>query len=160
MNVVWRGSACEAWINRESLAAKPRFETLLKHWQEQEATLPADHRSLKGNQRPANIYNGVLKPTIGYGIKGAIWYQGESNATRAYQYRDLFPFMIETWRKEWGQGDFPFLFVQKPSGGGCAFANDDPITRNGNGPVRLRNRSEPGTCRMTYSSGTDLIFMP
>ncbi|MFK7820454.1 MAG: sialate O-acetylesterase, partial [Planctomycetaceae bacterium] len=46
---------------------------------------------MRGNQRPANIYNGVLKPTIGYGIRGAIWYQGESNASRAYQYRDLFP---------------------------------------------------------------------
>ena len=65
-----------------------------------------------GNHRPANIYNGVLKPTIGYGIRGAIWYQGESNAGRAYQYRDLFPLMISSWRKEWGIGDFPFYWVQ------------------------------------------------
>ena len=43
---------------------------------------------------------------------GAIWYQGESNAGRAYQYRSLFPAMIENWRADWGQGDFPFLFVQ------------------------------------------------
>ena len=63
-------------------------------------------------QRPANIYNGVLKPTIGYGIRGAIWYQGESNAGRAYQYRDLFPLMIQSWRDEWGIGDFPFYWVQ------------------------------------------------
>ena len=67
---------------------------------------------MTGNQRPANIYNGVLKPTMGYGIRGAIWYQGESNANRAYQYRDLFPHMIQTWRDEWGQGDFPFYWVQ------------------------------------------------
>jgi sialate O-acetylesterase len=67
---------------------------------------------LAGNARPGNIYNGVLRPTIGYGIRGAIWYQGESNAGRAYQYRDLFPLMIESWRKEWGQGDFPFYWVQ------------------------------------------------
>ncbi|MEQ1826347.1 MAG: sialate O-acetylesterase, partial [Pirellula sp.] len=59
-----------------------------------------------------NIYNGVLKSHIGFGIKGAIWYQGESNAGRAYQYRDLFPFMIQNWRSEWGQGDFPFYWVQ------------------------------------------------
>ncbi|MCE9607463.1 MAG: sialate O-acetylesterase [Planctomycetia bacterium] len=65
-----------------------------------------------GNSRPGNIYNGVLLPTIGYGIKGAIWYQGESNAGRAYQYRDLFPFMIKNWRDEWAQGDFPFYWVQ------------------------------------------------
>jgi sialate O-acetylesterase len=65
-----------------------------------------------GNHRPGNIYNGVLKSHIGYGIRGAIWYQGESNAGRAYQYRDLFPLMIKSWRDEWGQGDFPFYWVQ------------------------------------------------
>ena len=65
-----------------------------------------------GNARPGNIYNGVLKPTIGYGIRGVIWYQGESNAGRAYQYRDLFPLMIKSWRDEWGQGDFSFYWVQ------------------------------------------------
>ena len=67
---------------------------------------------MTGNARPANIYNGVLKPTIGYGIKGVIWYQGESNAGRAYQYRDLFPLMIQSWRDEWKIGDFPFYWVQ------------------------------------------------
>ena len=67
---------------------------------------------LTGNARPANIYNGVLKPTIGYGLRGAIWYQGESNASRAYQYRDLFPLMIKSWRDEWGIGDFSFYWVQ------------------------------------------------
>jgi len=67
---------------------------------------------MHGNFRPGNIYNGVLLPTIGYGIRGAIWYQGESNANRAYQYRDLFPLMIQTWRDLWGQGDFSFYWVQ------------------------------------------------
>ena len=57
---------------------------------------------MKGNSRPGNIHSGVLTPSIGYGIRGAIWYQGESNASRAYQYRDLFPFMIKSWREEWG----------------------------------------------------------
>src|SRR5207249_405027 len=67
---------------------------------------------MKGNSRPGNIYNGVLKPSIGYGIRGVIWYQGESNAGRAYQYRDLFPLMIQSWRDEWQIGDFPFYWVQ------------------------------------------------
>ncbi len=49
---------------------------------------------------------------MGYGIRGAIWYQGESNASRAYQYRDMFPLMINSWREEWKQGDFPFYWVQ------------------------------------------------
>jgi sialate O-acetylesterase len=47
-----------------------------------------------------------------YAIRGAIWYQGESNAGRAYQYREMFPLMISTWREAWGQGNFPFYFVQ------------------------------------------------
>jgi len=67
---------------------------------------------LTGNGRPGNIFSGVVNPTLGYGIKGVIWYQGESNAGRAYEYADLFPFMIEQWRKEWNQGDFPFYWVQ------------------------------------------------
>jgi len=67
---------------------------------------------LTGNARPGNIFNGVVYPTIGYGIKGVIWYQGESNAGRAQEYGDLFPYMIEQWRKEWKQGDFPFYWVQ------------------------------------------------
>jgi len=67
---------------------------------------------LSGNQRPANLYNGCLKPVLGYGIRGAIWYQGESNASRAYQYREMFPLMIKSWRDEWAQGEFPFYWVQ------------------------------------------------
>jgi sialate O-acetylesterase len=50
--------------------------------------------------------------TIGYGIKGAIWYQGESNAGQSKQYRTLFPAMIADWRSLWGEGNFPFLYVQ------------------------------------------------
>ena len=67
---------------------------------------------LNGNARPGNIFAGVVYPTLGYGIKGVIWYQGESNAPRAYEHAMLFPFLIEQWRKEWGQGDFSFYWVQ------------------------------------------------
>jgi sialate O-acetylesterase len=140
----WGGSACEAWIRRDVLAADPKYQPLLARWAEIETAYPqarAEYEkklaewkdsaekaraegktppqqpqnpdgAMRGNSRPANIYNGVLKPTIGYGIRGAIWYQGESNAGRAYQYRDLFPLMIKSWRDEWGIGDFSFYWVQ------------------------------------------------
>ncbi len=72
----------------------------------------APRNQLVGQHRPANLYQGVLNPIIGYGIRGAIWYQGESNSGRAYQYRHLFPLMITTWRSAWKQGDFPFYWVQ------------------------------------------------
>jgi sialate O-acetylesterase len=91
------------------------YRVTLKAWQDEGKTAgrpQAPRNPLTGQHRPANLYNGVLKPIMGYGIRGAIWYQGESNAGRAYQYRKLFPLMIQSWRDEWGQGDFPFYWVQ------------------------------------------------
>lgn len=63
----------------------------------------------------ANVYNAKLFPMIPYAIKGAIWYQGESNSNNAKQYRVLFPLMIKDWREKWGEGDFPFIYVQLPN---------------------------------------------
>lgn len=129
VNNAWGGSACEAWVNLDVLKSDGRFNKMVENWsgnaerfktlsekkdrtKEEEDQMKNLGNQMRGNQRPANIYNGVLKSHLGYGIKGAIWYQGESNAGRAYQYRDLFPLMIQNWRKEWGQGDFPFYWVQ------------------------------------------------
>jgi len=61
---------------------------------------------------PASLYNGMIACLPPFAIRGALWYQGESNADRAYQYRRLFPTMIKSWRDEFRQGDFPFYFVQ------------------------------------------------
>ena len=67
---------------------------------------------IDNSNAPTALYNAMIAPLIPYSIRGAIWYQGESNAGRAYQYRSLFPAMIKNWRIDWGQGYFPFLFVQ------------------------------------------------
>ncbi len=73
---------------------------------------PAAPPLLNNPNQPTVLYNGMLAPLVPFGLRGAIWYQGESNAGRAYQYRTLFPAMISDWRRHWGQGKFPFFFVQ------------------------------------------------
>lgn len=76
--------------------------------------------------RPANLYNGMIAPLLPLSIRGAIWYQGESNVSRAHQYRTLFPTMIQNWRTDFAQGDFPFYFVQiAPFGYARGNANAD-----------------------------------
>jgi len=62
--------------------------------------------------RPATLYNGMISPLLPFACKGAIWYQGESNAGRAYAYRTLLPTMIQSWRDAWSNPDFKFLIVQ------------------------------------------------
>jgi sialate O-acetylesterase len=112
INNAWSGSAAEAWVKRETLAAHPRLKAIHERWSKLESAEPPDANQMRGNLRPANIHSGVLSPSIGYGIRGVIWYQGETNAGRAAQYRDLFPMLITSWREEWGLGDFPFYWVQ------------------------------------------------
>ncbi len=65
--------------------------------------------------KPMGLYNAMIAPLLDYKIKGVIWYQGESNADRPVEYRKLFPALIKDWRKNWNQGDFPFIFVQLPN---------------------------------------------
>ncbi|HCC29366.1 MAG TPA: sialate O-acetylesterase [Marinilabiliales bacterium] len=68
---------------------------------------------MSGNQGyPTVLFNSMINPLIPYGIKGFLWYQGESNAEEAYNYRELFPMLIKDWRKHWQQGNLPFLYVQ------------------------------------------------
>lgn len=75
------------------------------------------------NNHGTIIYNAMLHPVIPFAVKGVIWYQGEANASRAYQYRKTFPLLIESWRKEW-KDDFPFLFVQLSSFGSQQSSNE------------------------------------
>jgi len=68
---------------------------------------------------PSLNFNGMVCPLMPYAIKGALWYQGESNTNYAYAYRTLLPLLIKGWRKRWGIGDFPFYIVQLPNLGGA-----------------------------------------
>ncbi len=86
--------------------------------------LPLPPSAPTSPNRPTVLYNAMIAPLVPYALRGAIWYQGESNAGRAYQYRELFPLLIKDWRKQWQQGDFPFLFVQLAN---FRAQNADPI---------------------------------
>jgi len=137
----WGGSACEAWIPKDRLMIHPIAQPYMMEWREKERNYDFDaltksyfeklakwkaekangstsrpprapRNLMTGQHRPGNLFNGVLHPIIGYGIKGAIWYQGESNAGRAFAYREIFPLMVQSWRQAWGQGDFSFYWTQ------------------------------------------------
>lgn len=86
--------------------------SLAGEWRYQVESLSNVSGTISPNQFPTLLYNAMIHPLIPYTIRGALWYQGESNAGRAHQYREAFPLMIKDWRSRWGLGDFPFYFVQ------------------------------------------------
>lgn len=106
---------------------------LAGEWLFKVASLSAASTSIGPNSYPTLLSNAMLNPLIPFAIKGALWYQGESNAGRAYQYRKAFPLMITDWRRHWGQGDFPFYFVQL-----AAFNSDNGDSKKGSTWAELR----------------------
>ena len=101
INSSWGGTSIEPWIS-ESGIKKFSFVTLPDKNQ-QGALSP---------QTPTVLFNAMINPMVGYGIKGAIWYQGESNRNEADKYVSLMPGLVENWRSVWGVGDFSFYYVQ------------------------------------------------
>ncbi|MDE7085853.1 MAG: sialate O-acetylesterase, partial [Prevotella sp.] len=96
------GSACEAWMKADWLKAFPKVKQTITE---------ADVKKL--HQRcPTALYNGQLKPLVGYTMRGAIWYQGEDNVPRYDFYAPLLKAMVEGWRADWQQGEFPFYYCQ------------------------------------------------
>jgi sialate O-acetylesterase len=135
----WGGTPAEAWTSFQGLTADASLMPVFAAWGDmmdgrtdselvQAADQRADEAAEKAHQPkpkhawrpepaswgPAALYNGMVAPAIGYGIKGAIWYQGEANvgAARAPIYDRVFGAMITDWRAHWQEGNFPFLFVQ------------------------------------------------
>jgi sialate O-acetylesterase len=112
------GTPAQSWTNAEALASEPQ----LQHYLEERSAPATTTATTKpdagpGAGVPTSLYNGMIAPLIPLRIKSVIWYQGESNAGRHEEYRALFPALIRGWRSQWGQGDFPFLFVQLPGFG-------------------------------------------
>jgi sialate O-acetylesterase len=127
----WGGSPAEVWMSEEVLKHKDyedlwayykgnnaRYEATLAKFEKDEAAAKKAGKEFKAQRprrpswKPTELYNGMIAPLIPFTIKGAIWYQGESNADRAWEYRHLFQGLIKNWRADWNQGNFPFLLVQ------------------------------------------------
>jgi sialate O-acetylesterase len=116
------------WRERETnfLSGRKNFQADFEHWKQAAAKADAEGSPVplppkvgeyprSDPWRPACLFNAMIAPAVSFRINGVIWYQGESNGDRGYQYRKLFPALILDWRKAWGEGDFPFLFVQLAS---------------------------------------------
>jgi len=142
--------ACQAAIAAANAdeAARKNYEKRLAQWEEKLAAARAKGQKglPRGNPKPLKpgecgretgfLYKAHIRPLQPYGIRGVLWDQGESgvNIEGIDQYT-LMGALIRGWRKDWGQGDFPFIYVQKPSGGGCAWDRGDKVT---NKPTDLK----------------------
>ncbi len=105
----WGGTPAQAWTSAEGFEGQPE----LKGYADQlKAAAAKPPEKGPGPHFPSALYNAMIAPVVPYGMKGVIWYQGESNAGQSKQYQTLFPAMIADWRTKWKLGDFPFLFVQ------------------------------------------------
>ena len=112
----WGGTPVESWMSAPVCARYPALRRRLERVRARAKT-PDDPRWQKkglkaGPREPSVLFNGMIAPLLDYRIRGAIWYQGESNRMAARLYRETFPAMIADWRARWGQGSFPFYYVQ------------------------------------------------
>lgn len=101
IEVAYGGSCIQAWMSSETAVA----------FEDKSVPAPGDEIPVV-NRTPTVLFNGMLNPVIGYGMKGVIWYQGETNYIEPDRYEELFPTMVEEWRNLWGLGEFPFYYAQ------------------------------------------------
>jgi sialate O-acetylesterase len=101
INSSWGGTRIEPWMSE---AGFKNFDFVKLPDKNQQGTLSP--------QTPTVLFNAMINPMVGFGIRGAIWYQGESNRNEADKYVRLLPGMVENWRSVWGVGDFPFYYMQ------------------------------------------------
>ena len=122
--------------------------------------VPAGEFQLYGDKgKIGALFEGIIRPYVGYGIRGVLWDQGESG-TRilGIDQVTLMGALIRGWRTAWGQGDFPWLYIQKPSGGGCAWDYTDPLHRLAD-KFALLPRAIPAPPNDTYSHETFVRLM-
>ena len=114
INSAWGGTEIESWISRPSLDTSEEFKTSVAKLliPDTDSLRKKENGKLSPNGYPSLLYNAMINPLIQFKIKGTIWYQGESNVTRAYQYKEALPLLIKDWRRNWQENNFPFYYVQ------------------------------------------------
>lgn len=100
----YSGTPAQSWVSGQALEAIPQYDSVVK-------TVSKIAGSPKDAHIPSVLFNAMINPLIPYGIRGVIWYQGESNDKKAQQYKTLFPLLIQDWRNRWDK-TFPFYYVQ------------------------------------------------
>jgi sialate O-acetylesterase len=140
----WGGTPIVSWLSGPAITGAPklapfltfwadqiarhpentsRYEIALKKWEETKAgARPQPPMGPGHHHEPSTLYNGMIAPLVKYTIKGALWYQGESEAGRAHGhlYGDAMTALVQDWRKAWGQGEFPYFWVQLANYGNAA----------------------------------------
>jgi len=111
----WGGTPAEAWISARTISKLADFQKALQQVEDNPNAAPNSYGVMPS--APTVLYNGMIAPLVPFAIRGVIWYQGESNVGRAYQYRALLAGLIRDWRAAWNEGNFPFLIVQLPNFG-------------------------------------------
>lgn len=109
INTSWGGTRIEPWTPPVGFKQVPKLGSLVKVAEDLQK---GESNAKVGAQTPTALYNGMVHGLVPFGIRGAIWYQGESNRADAMMYYEKKKALISGWRKVWNQGDFPFLFVQ------------------------------------------------
>ncbi len=110
--------------------------------------------------KAGQVFERLIRPMIPYGIRGVLWDQGESGTgLRFVKQPTLMSALIRSWRQDWGQGDFPWIYVQKPSGQGCALNPTDPVNA-GVLPFAPLPPNPPNTFASTHEEGYAIMTFP
>jgi sialate O-acetylesterase len=181
IDAAYGGTPAEAWMSRQALQSFPnileeeaqlirespknmaKYEQDVAEWKLAVGAARSKSQPLPRKpdlpfgpfnfRRPTGLYQGMIQPLAPYAIRGVIWYQGERNSPRAYEYRKLFPALIANWRDTWAQGDFPFLFVQLAPFGKAATAPQESVWAELREAQLMTSQSVPNTAMAVITDG-------
>jgi sialate O-acetylesterase len=135
----------DAWLAKVESALPPLTGEALSSLPKRPTGKPYDPQNVA-----SYLFNGMINPVIPYGMRGVIWYQGEGNVFRGYQYRTEFPALIKDWRLKWGRGDFPFYY--------CQIANFQQRAKNAGGEIQAELREAQSMALALPNTGQAILI--